>query len=66
MPRPRHRHLSHPPPAIVSRIAILLVLALALGACGHKGALYLPKDKPPASQPRPADPPPASPTGESQ
>lgn len=50
----------------MTRIAAALILALALAACGHKGALHLPKDKPPATQPRPADPPPASPSGESQ
>ncbi len=51
---------------LVTRIVFALVIALALAACGHKSGLYLPKDKPPASQPRPAEPAPASPTGESQ
>ena len=34
----------------------LIVLALLLPACGYKGPLYLPKDKPEAKKPVAAEP----------
>lgn len=43
-------------------LLLLIVLAVMASGCGYKGALYLPKDKPPRAQ-KPAAPP-AAPTPE--
>ena len=37
-------------------LLLLIVLAAVTAACGYKGPLYLPKDKPPRAQ-KPAAPP---------
>ena len=38
-------------------VVSMLVLAAMLAACGYKGPLYLPKPKPEAQQPAPAEKP---------
>ncbi len=35
-------------------LAVLIVSSLALAACGNKGGLYLPEDKPAPKAPAPA------------
>jgi predicted small lipoprotein YifL len=42
-------------------LAVLIVSSLALAACGNKGGLYLPEDKPAPKAPAPAKPAPATP-----
>jgi predicted small lipoprotein YifL len=42
-------------------VLIALSMSLALAACGNKGGLYLPEDKPAPKAPAPAKPVPATP-----
>lgn len=42
-------------------VLIALSMSLALAACGNKGGLYLPEDKPAPKAPVPAKPAPATP-----
>jgi predicted small lipoprotein YifL len=45
-------------------LLLLIAVAVLLAACGYKGPLYLPKDKPAAKKPAPAKPAPPVPDPE--